>query len=201
LTSWVTVIFQEGLCSMDLVGIAARLQTHFSYCHDSTGFWSGVRVPVGAGNFSLHHSVQTGSEAQPASYSMDNRCSFPGGKAAGREADHSPQSSAEVKNAWSCTFIPQYAFMARCSVKAQGRLYLFTFYHSSWVIVLFIISIRNTWKWAFCFSYLRHMSLKPLSPLNDRAHSSYHLLWILLNIPFVLRGNKAKLKYSNCRFA
>jgi hypothetical protein len=45
--------------------------------------WSGVRVPVGAGNFSLHHRVQTGCGAHPASYPMDTRGSFPGGKAAG----------------------------------------------------------------------------------------------------------------------
>jgi hypothetical protein len=58
--------------------------------------WSGVRVPAGAGNFSLHHRVQTGSGAHPASYTRVTRGSFPGGKAAGGEADHSPPSSAEV---------------------------------------------------------------------------------------------------------
>jgi hypothetical protein len=46
-----------------------------------------------------------------------------------READHSPLSSAEVKNAWSHTSTPQYVFMAWCSVKAQGQLYLFTFFY------------------------------------------------------------------------
>jgi hypothetical protein len=44
---------------------------------------SGVPVPAGAGNFSLHYRVQTGSGAHPASYPMDIRGSFPGGKAAG----------------------------------------------------------------------------------------------------------------------
>jgi hypothetical protein len=44
---------------------------------------SRVRFPVGARNFSLHHRVQNGSGALPASYPMGNRCSFPGGKAAG----------------------------------------------------------------------------------------------------------------------
>jgi hypothetical protein len=44
--------------------------------------WSGVRVPAGAGNFSLHHCVQTGSGARPASYPMGTRGSFPGDKAA-----------------------------------------------------------------------------------------------------------------------
>jgi hypothetical protein len=59
----------------------------------------GLRVTflVGAGNFSLHHHVQNGSWDHPASYPMGTRDSFPGGKVVGREADHSPPSSAEVK--------------------------------------------------------------------------------------------------------
>jgi hypothetical protein len=44
---------------------------------------SRVRFPAGAGNFSLHHRVQNGSEAHPASYPMGTRGSFPAGKAAG----------------------------------------------------------------------------------------------------------------------
>jgi hypothetical protein len=54
------------------------------------------RFPVGAGNFSLHHRVQTGSGAQPA-YPVGTRGSFLGVKRPGHEADHSSQSSAEVK--------------------------------------------------------------------------------------------------------
>jgi hypothetical protein len=42
-----------------------------------------VRFPAGAGNFSPHHRVQTGSGAHPASYPMGTTGSFPGGKAAG----------------------------------------------------------------------------------------------------------------------
>jgi hypothetical protein len=38
-----------------------------------------------------------------ASYPMGSRDSFPGVKRPGREADHSPPSSAEVTNAWSYT--------------------------------------------------------------------------------------------------
>jgi len=48
---------------------------------------------------------------------MDMRGSFPGNEATGREADHSPPSSAEVKNAWSYTSTSQYAFTTWCSVK------------------------------------------------------------------------------------
>jgi hypothetical protein len=54
--------------------------------------WSGVRVPTGGGNSSLHH--------HPASYSRGTRGSFPGGKAT--EAWNWPliSTSAEVKNVW-----------------------------------------------------------------------------------------------------
>jgi hypothetical protein len=44
---------------------------------------SRVRFPAGAGSFSLHHRVQNGSGAHPASYPMGTRGSFSGGKAAG----------------------------------------------------------------------------------------------------------------------
>jgi hypothetical protein len=56
--------------------------------------------------FSLHHRVQTGSGVHPVSYPMSIKGSFPWGKVAGREADHSLPSSAEVKNAWSYAFTP-----------------------------------------------------------------------------------------------
>jgi hypothetical protein len=44
---------------------------------------SRVRFPAGAGNFSVHHRVQNGSGAHPASYPMGTRGFFPGSKAAG----------------------------------------------------------------------------------------------------------------------
>jgi hypothetical protein len=44
---------------------------------------SRVQFPAGAGNFSLHHRVQNGSGAHPASYTMGTRVSYRGGKAAG----------------------------------------------------------------------------------------------------------------------
>jgi hypothetical protein len=44
---------------------------------------SRVRFSAGPGNFSLHHLVQNGSGAHPASYTMGTRGSFRGVKAAG----------------------------------------------------------------------------------------------------------------------
>jgi len=37
---------------------------------------------------------------------------IPGLKRPGREADHSPPSNTEIKNAWSHNYTPQYIFMA-----------------------------------------------------------------------------------------
>jgi hypothetical protein len=59
----------------------------------------GVRSPAGAKDFFFNFCVQTGSGAHPASCIMGTGGSFPGGKARpGRDADHSPQSIAEVVN-------------------------------------------------------------------------------------------------------
>jgi hypothetical protein len=59
----------------------------------------GVRSPAGEKDFSSSLCVQTGSGAHPASCRMSTGGPFPGGKAQpGRDADHSPPSSAEVEN-------------------------------------------------------------------------------------------------------
>jgi hypothetical protein len=59
----------------------------------------GVRSPAGAKDFSSDLCVQTGSGVHPASCTMGIGVPFPGGKARpGRDADHSPPSSAEVVN-------------------------------------------------------------------------------------------------------
>jgi len=44
----------------------------------------------------------------------------------GHEADHSPQFSTEVKNVYSYTAIPPYAFMVWCLVKYRDN-FTFTF--------------------------------------------------------------------------
>jgi hypothetical protein len=55
-----------------------------------------VRSPTE--DFSSSLCVQTGSGAHPASCTMGTGGPFPGGKARpGRDADHSPPSSVEVK--------------------------------------------------------------------------------------------------------
>jgi hypothetical protein len=57
-----------------------------------------VVSPTEAEDFSSNLCVQTGSGAHPASCTIGTGGSFPGGKGRpGRDADHSPPSSAEVE--------------------------------------------------------------------------------------------------------
>jgi hypothetical protein len=103
-------------------------------CDSSVGIVQGYRLDdwgcrirflAGAGNFSLHHCVQNGSGSHPASYPMGTRGSFPGSKAA-RDMKLTTHLHLVLrsKNEWSYTSTPQYAFMAWCSVKGKGQLYL-----------------------------------------------------------------------------
>jgi hypothetical protein len=96
----------------DLSGYIPRnIWAHYSYFYEpgsSVSIVSGyglddrtieVRFPAGAKYFSSSLCVQTGSEAHPASCTMGTGGPFPGAKARpGRDADHSPPSSAEVEN-------------------------------------------------------------------------------------------------------
>jgi hypothetical protein len=64
-----------------------------------TGWTTGVRSPTDAEYFSSRLCVHTGFVAHPASCSVGTGGPFPRGKARpGHDADHSPPSSAEVKN-------------------------------------------------------------------------------------------------------
>jgi hypothetical protein len=84
--------------------------------------WSWVQVPVGAGNFSVHHRLQTalGPSHPPIQWLPEVLCL--GVKRSGHEADNSPPSSAKVKNAWRYTYTPPIRLhcVVLSSKKAQG---------------------------------------------------------------------------------
>jgi hypothetical protein len=82
--------------------------------------WSEVRVPPGAGNFSLHHRVHTGSGVYPASYPMGTRDSFPGGKAAG--AWSWPLTSTYCRDQERVELYLHSPNMAWCLIKIKGIL-------------------------------------------------------------------------------
>jgi hypothetical protein len=84
-----------------------------------------------------------------------------GVKRPGREAGHSPPSSAEV-NAWSYISIPQYVFMAWCLVKHRDS-FAFTFimnvmYHLTWNTNPPVDPISDQHSWMFK-SYLQLIKL------------------------------------------
>jgi hypothetical protein len=54
-------------------------------------------------------SIQPRVQREPGILSL-------GLKRPGREADHSRPASAEVKNLWTYTSTPPYAFMAQCLI-------------------------------------------------------------------------------------
>jgi hypothetical protein len=78
-------------------------------------------------DFSLPHSVRTGSGAHPTSY--------PEVKRAGREADHSLSSSDEVRNARSYTATPLYVFMVRSLVKHGDKFISFVRVEEAFVML------------------------------------------------------------------
>jgi hypothetical protein len=70
---------------------------------------SRVRFPAGAGNFLITASRTALGPTQPPIQWVPGALSL-GVKRPGREADHSPPTSAEVKNAWSYTSTPTIRF-------------------------------------------------------------------------------------------
>jgi hypothetical protein len=98
----------------------------------------GVRSPAGVEDFSSNLCVQTGSGVHPASCPMGTGGPFPGGKARpGRDADHSPLSSAEVVNEELYLLSPQAP-----PWRVEGLLY-FYFLHSLWNNNIYYIIQRN----------------------------------------------------------
>jgi hypothetical protein len=112
----------NDVVSISLILLSSSVGIALGYGLDDRD--SSVRFPAGARNFSLHHRVQNGSGANPVSYPMGIRGTFFGVKRPGHEADHSPPSSAEVKECVELYLHSHYAFMAWCLIKHRDN---FTF--------------------------------------------------------------------------
>ena len=72
---------------------------------------SGVRILAEGENFFLLQNVRTGSGIHSAFHLTGTGFLSPRLKRPGRDVDHSNPSSADVKNEWSYTSPPLYAFM------------------------------------------------------------------------------------------
>jgi hypothetical protein len=81
------------------LGVSSELHSSvgiaLGYGLDDRG--SRIRFSAKAGNFSLHHRVQNGSGAHPASCPVGTRALSVGVKRSELESHHRPPSSAEVK--------------------------------------------------------------------------------------------------------
>jgi hypothetical protein len=103
-------------CRVQLSGFACCSTTAATFFTFATAYGlddRGVEVQVAVGSeFSLLHIVQTGLEATQPPIQWVPGARSPGVKRQGREADHSPPASAEIKKMWIYTSTPPYAFMA-----------------------------------------------------------------------------------------
>jgi hypothetical protein len=130
---------------------------------------SRVRFPVGAGNFSLHHRVQNGSGAHPASYQMGTRGSVSlWVKQPSCEADHSPPSSGEIKEWLELYLHPKYVFMEWCLVKHRDS-FTFTFSSvgialaTSWTIG--VLGFDSRWGLGLSlFTIVSRTAMRPTQP-------------------------------------
>jgi hypothetical protein len=91
---------------------------------------SRVRFPAGLGIF-LFTAYRTALGPTQPPIQWVPGALFLGLKRPVREADHSPPSSVEVKNAWSYTFTPQYVFMAWCLTTHRDNFTFCLNYYSS----------------------------------------------------------------------
>jgi hypothetical protein len=72
----------------------------------------GVRVPVRVKNFLFSTASRSNLGPNQPPIQWVPGAPFPVVKRPGREADHSPPASAEVKRTWAYTSNPPYVFMA-----------------------------------------------------------------------------------------
>jgi hypothetical protein len=76
-------------------GSSVSIVSDYGLDDQATGVWS----PAKAKDFSSSLCIQTGFEAHPACYPVGTGAPLPGGKVwPGHYTDHSPPSSAKVKN-------------------------------------------------------------------------------------------------------
>jgi hypothetical protein len=111
-------VFSVGSAVSDMSAVINVL--NLTFCIDIRTFMTDYGLDDQGGEFesrwwqefSLLHVVQTGSGAHQTSYRMSTGGSSSGVKRPGREDDHSPPTSAEVKETWVYTSTPLYVFIA-----------------------------------------------------------------------------------------
>jgi hypothetical protein len=75
-----------------------------------------IRIPGEARHFALFQNVQIDCAGCPATCTIGKVDLSTGVERMGRESDHCPPSSVEVKNEKSYIFVPLYAFMVSTEI-------------------------------------------------------------------------------------
>jgi hypothetical protein len=109
------------------------------------GWTTGVRFPAGVGTFFIFVTASgpVFGPTQPPIQWVQGVLSAEV-KLPQSEADHSPLSSAEGKNSWSCTSIPPYVFMAWCLVN-----------YAIVLMVWYLVKLRDNFTTSSYWSIIR----------------------------------------------
>jgi len=116
---------------------------------------TGVQMLIGAGIFSLHHCVLTSSGVHPTPYPMGAGIKWPW-----CEADHSPPSSAKVKN--TCSYIPPLPHMSSCCDSLSGGYVLMVWYlvknRDNFAFVIYVLyNCQMCWNSVFKICHPKHV--------------------------------------------
>jgi hypothetical protein len=163
-----------------------------------------VRSPTGAEDLSSSPCIQTGSEAHQASYPMGTRGSFPRGKVRpGRNADHSPPSSAEVKYEQELYLLSPHAPQWHVA----GHLYLYYFIslirvHTTTLSVIGQLVVCSPTVWTTQVQTLFLITIFKMALQAIKFHSllkSLHLLISFLHSHLKMRGVQLVSQHESLR--
>jgi hypothetical protein len=104
--------------------ILLSIDAHPIKFHNLLDDWTSIPSRGREGIFYLHTCFKTGSGAHTDYCSVGTGVFTSGIKRPWREADHSSPYSAEVMNAWNCTFTLPHVFMASCLIEHRDNYFL-----------------------------------------------------------------------------
>jgi hypothetical protein len=125
----------------------------------------GVRVPVRGKNFLFSKSSRLFLVSTHPPIEWVTGVLSPEVKGPGREADHSPVTSANIKETWICTSTHPFAYMVYCSLLSTWTIFFF-FLHckrkpeiSTRTEPSYSIQVAFPWMLSICSKQRRHAAV------------------------------------------
>jgi hypothetical protein len=112
---------------------------------------------------------------------MGNRAVFPGVKWPGRDVDHSPPFSVEVKHGWSYTLLPLYAFVAPKGTTSSvpdiknSSFFPYAEFLSSTTVTVYTNTTKNLVFTIYGILILMYDILTPLSYSLKRRYTMFSM--------------------------